>query len=297
MKVQVLVLFLSVSISLNAQEKKIVDSDQHFLNFLKTSLESGIVNSETTKNFQQRSRAYWKKHIYDYNQNPEKYDAALSLFYKNQKKYKQNNSIKIDRYKDAIESFIRFDNRNTVAKNPVLFIGSSSIVHWETSLAFPELPVTNRGFGGASLPEIIYYYDDIIKKHSPSIIVVYCDIDIERGKSPATAIKSFKELINMIQKDFPKTEILLLAMKPTLIDDFLGKDVRKNKIITNTKLIEYCNKEKNLHFVDITKPMLKLDGSLRSDIFLPDGMHLNSLGYTLWNPIIRKKIVALKKPK
>jgi len=204
---------------------------------------------------------------------------------------------KIDRFENEIENFRRFDNRNSLAKNPVLFVGSSSIVYWETSISFPEFLIINRGFGGASLPEIIHYYDDIIKKHSPSILVVYCDTDVESGKSPSVAVNAFKELVNKVKKDFPKTQILILSMKPTLIDYFLGKDVRKNKIIANKQLSEYCNDEKNLHFVDIIIPMLNPDGSLRSDIFLSDRMHLNPLGYKLWNPVIREKIASLTKLK
>jgi hypothetical protein len=40
---------------------------------------------------------------------------------------------------------------NTLALNPVLFIGSSSIVFWETAKSFPDLPLINRGFGGECL--------------------------------------------------------------------------------------------------------------------------------------------------
>jgi lysophospholipase L1-like esterase len=219
----------------------------------------------------------------------------ISLFYQNQEKLKPIDSTKIDRFENEIENFRRFDNRNSLAKNPVLFVGSSSIVYWETSISFPEFPVINRGFGGASLPEIIHYYDDIIKKHSPSILVVYSDIDVENGKSPDEAVNAFKELVNKVKKDFPETQILILSIKPALIDNFIGKDVRKNKLISNKLLLEYCNEERNLHFVDITPPMLKPDGSLRSDIFLSDGMHMNSLGYALWSPIIREKIASLTK--
>ena len=32
---------------------------------------------------------------------------------------------------------------------------------------------------------------------------------------------------------------------------------------------------------------------MRSDIFLADGMHLNALGYTLWDPLVRSKILDL----
>jgi lysophospholipase L1-like esterase len=221
----------------------------------------------------------------------------ISLFNQNPQKLKPDDSIKIDRFENEIENFRRFDNRNSPSKKPVLFVGSSSVVYWETSISFPEFPIINRGFGGASLAEIIHYYDDIIKKYSPSVLVVYSDIDIENGKSPGEAVNAFKKLINKVKKDFPETQILILSIKPALIDNFLGIDVRKNKLITNKQLLEYCNDERNLHFVDIATPMFKPDSSLRSDIFLSDGMHLNSLGYALWNPLIREKIESLIKRK
>ena len=291
----ILILFLCASIFTYAQERTIFDSDQQFIDFLENSLSNGVVNNETTQIFHQRSWAYWKEHILDYNQNPEKYHKAQTLYYQNQQNFKRNDSIDIERFENQIENFRRFDNRNTIVKNPILFIGSSSIVYWETAKSFPDLPIVNRGFGGASLPEIIHYYDDIIKKHSPSILIVYCDIDIERGKSPNVALDAFDELVNRVRKDFPQTQIVLLSMKPALVDDFLGKDVRKNKRITNKKLSEYCDDKKNIHYVDITNTMLKQDGSLRSDIFLSDGMHLNQLGYTLWDPVIRSEIMDLNK--
>jgi lysophospholipase L1-like esterase len=221
----------------------------------------------------------------------------ISLFNQNPQKPNPDDSIKIDRFESEIENFRRFDNRNSPSKNPVLFVGSSSVVYWETSISFPEYPIINRGFGGASLAEIIHYYDDIIKKYSPSVLVVYSDIDIENGKSPGEAVNAFKKLINKVKKDFPETQILILSIKPALIDNFLGIEVRKNKLITNKQLLEYCNDERNLHFVDIATPMFKPDSSLRSDIFLSDGMHLNSLGYALWNPLIREKIENLIKRK
>lgn len=293
----IVAIFFFNSISLFAQENLIEDGNQQFINYLENTLENDVVNAQTTEIFYQRSWAYWGSNLEDYILNPEKYDRVLSLYHQSQQKFKQESPIDIERYEDEIENFRRFDNRNTLAKNSILFIGSSSIRYWETSKAFPDLPIINRGFGGASIPEIIYYYDDIIKKHSPSILIVYCDIDVEQGKSPSSTVDAFKELVNKVKTDFPQTQILILSMKSTFIDEILGKDVRKNKIITNDKLNEYCNDEKNLHFVDITNTMLNSDGGLRSDIFLSDGMHMNPLGYTLWNPVIRKEINGLSKQK
>lgn len=288
-------LFLGISISINAQDNLKVDSDEQFINYLENQLGNETVNDKTIKEFHEKSRVYWHEHKLDYNVNPEKYNEAIGLFYKNKQKFKRNNSRDLHRYKDAIINFHRFDQRNTLAKNPVLFIGSSSIAGWETSISFPDLPIINRGLGGISIPEIVHYYDDILKKYAPMILVVYCDIDVESGKSPNQAVSAFKTLVNKVKTDFPQTQILLMSMKPTLIDDFLGKDVRKNKMITNKQLLEYAMHEKNTHFIDITSSMLNPEGSLRSDIFLSDGMHLNNLGYALWNPIVRKQIQSLRK--
>jgi lysophospholipase L1-like esterase len=277
-----------------AQESVPVDSNQEFVNFLENSLNSTSVNKESTREFYQRAWKYWMNNKIDYNLNPEKYSQVISLFHLNQQKYTWDKDIKLDRFEDYIENFRRFDSRNTLAKKPILFIGSSSIVYWETSTYFPDFPIINRGFGGASIPEIIYYYNDVVKKHKPSMVVIYCDIDVENGKSPDVAVNAFKELVDKIETDFPQIQILILSMKPTLIDDFLGEDVRKNKIITNNMLKSYCIDKENLHYIDITNSMFLSDGSLKSDIFLSDGMHLNELGYDLWSPIIRNKITDLK---
>ncbi|MGJ8736021.1 GDSL-type esterase/lipase family protein [Zobellia laminariae] len=291
------IFFIAFSISNYAQETSTTFNDQEFLAYLENLSENKEAASETKKEFRQKSWAYWSANKIDYNQSPEKYKKALSLYHLNQEKFNNDRVIALDRFKKAIENFKSFDSRNTLPKNPVLFVGSSSIVHWETAKAFPEFPVINRGFGGASIPEIIYYYDDVIKKHTPAILVIYSDIDVEAGKSPSVAVAAYDELLTKVKKDFPETEVLLLAMKPTLIDDFLGKEVAKNKIRTNELLSEYCATEEHMKFVDVSTPMLKPDDAVRSDIFLEDGLHMNPLGYTLWNPILKKEIGELMKTK
>ena len=203
-----------------AQELPVVDSDQQFVDFLDNTLKNEAVNPETRRAFTRRSWTYWSDRKMDYNIHPEKYEAALSLFHQNQQKFKSDRQIKIDRYEKAIESFRRFDSRNALAKDPILFVGSSSIVFWETAKSFPGLPVINRGFGGASLPEIIHYYDDVIKKHAPSVLILYSDIDVEGGKSPEVAVHAFEELIERVKTDFPTTQILRSG--PQKLDRLLG---------------------------------------------------------------------------
>jgi len=285
-----LIAFIGLSIFTFTSNAVAEDTLEEFLAFQEGALLDGIVSEETTSAFYKRSFAFWIPHAVDYNANPEKYRKIMSIYHENQKKYQRDRSIRIDRYADTIEQYRRFDSRNTLADNPILFVGSSSIVFWETALSFPEYPVINRGFGGASLSEIIHYYDDVIKKHVPSVIVVYCDIDVENGQSPEYSVDEFKKLVIRVHKDFAATEIIFLSMKPTLIDDVLGEDVRKNKITTNKLLEEYSAGKGNLHYIDISKVMFADESRLKEEIFIGDGMHMNTRGYDLWNPIVEAKI-------
>lgn len=159
-------------------------------------------DSDKTAEFYKYSFGYWMANKVDYNDHPDKYKDTMSLYHKAQEKFIRNREIKIDRFEKTIENYRRFDARNQLPKNPILFVGSSSIVFWETANSFPGYPITNRGFGGASLPEVIHYYDDVIKKHNPSMMVIYCDIDVENGKSPEFYVNAFKELINRVEQDF-----------------------------------------------------------------------------------------------
>ncbi len=292
----ILKIFLCVGISTYAQEKTTFNNKQ-FVDFLENSLENETINKESRDVFLNKSRTYWRDNKLDYNLNPEKYKKAILLFHENQKKYEQKNS-KINtnsknRIENAIKNFQNLDDRNTFSKNSVLFVGSSRIAGWKTSISFPEFQVINRGIGGMNMNEIIDNYHTLIKKYSPSIIAIYCDIDIEQGKSPKEAVNLFKRLVSHIRKDSPKSSILLLSMKPVMIDDFIGKDIRENKKTANKRLLKYSSKDKNVHFIDLASPMLSPNGKLKTEIFIEDGMHLNEFGYSIWNPIIRNKIIEL----
>ncbi len=281
-------------LNLHAQESPQSETLEQYIAFLEDAQAAATVSEEATAQFYRRSFAFWMPNKLAYNAEPEKFRKAMDLYRQGQAKYVRDRSIEIDRFESIIESFRRFDARNTLAKDPILFVGSSSMVFWETANSFPEYPIINRGFGGASLPEVIHYYDDVIKKHNPSMVLLYCDIDVEQGRSPEFSVNAFKELVDRIEQDFPETPVLLLSMKPTLIDDFLGKDVRENKLLTNQLLLEYAESKEALHYVDITSSMIDANGQLKDNIFIDDGMHLNALGYELWDPIIKREIDSLR---
>jgi hypothetical protein len=299
MKKHIIIVLLLCNLTGYSQKNIHSKEDLEYIEFLQKTLKTEPVSHLIKNIFSKKSNAYWKERKINYNLHPEKYKKTIALYHKNldnlkslkaKPKSKKNSPREI-----KVKNFEKYDKRNTILKNSVLFVGSSSIAGWETSVSFPKFSIINRGIGGMDLGEIISYYDILIKKHSPSIIAIYCDIDIEQGKSPKSALEHYIILTKKIKTDFPKVDILLLSMKPVLIDDFIGKDIRKNKKITNKLLLKLSTKDKRIHFIDLASPMFENNGLLKTNIFIEDGMHLNEAGYNIWNPIVRKKINSLIK--
>jgi len=277
----------------DSQDSKAIDK---FRVLLEDSLQKTSIGSEDVKTFYEHTLPFWREHLQDYLQNPDRYQSLLSLYCKNQALYRPALIVSdIDKYKAEIERFKNLDARDTTPSKAVLFVGSSSIVLWETAAAFPCYPVINRGFGGSTLIDVNHFYNEVVKKYAPAVIVLYCDSDIYLGAVPAMVLKRFQDFSGRVGRDFPDTKLIFLSIKPTPTDVFWGKDVRENGVIANGLIKEFVASQKNLRFVDVATPMFR-DGKLRLDIFLPDGMHLNARGYSIWNPIVAENLSNIYPP-
>jgi lysophospholipase L1-like esterase len=280
-----------------AVETQTPETLDQFQQFLEESLHREPAEKQDAKIFHDRAGLFWNDHLKDYLADPLRYQSLLTIYYKVQDLYGHEHVLDppvqdLDRFKTRIEAFRHWDSQNTTPKNAVLFVGSSSIGLWETSDAFASYPIINRGFGGATLIELNHFYDDVIRKYAPAVIVVYCDHDVYIGEEPTTVLERFEALSSRIEKDLPKTRVMFLSIKPTPTDDLYGKDVRHNAAVTNELIKDFIATQKNMRFVDVATPMFR-DGKLRSDIFLSDGMHLNAEGYRLWNSVVTKPLADL----
>jgi lysophospholipase L1-like esterase len=272
------------------------DALEVFRGFLERSLQKRSVTQPEVKAFYDSASSFWDEHVQDYLSHPDRYKSLLSLYYKNEALYGPDTAINLERYRSQIENFERLDAKNSVPANVILFVGSSSVVHWETAAAFPAYPVINRGFGGSTLAEVNYFYDDLVKKYNPAVIVLYCDNDIYYGVAPSVALQRFQEFSARVGRDFPNTKLVFLSMKPTPTDALYGEHVRDNEAIANGMIKSFIETQRNMRYVDIATPMLQ-NGGPHSDIFLADGMHMNARGYEIWNPIVAKQLAELYAPR
>ena len=121
------------------------------------------------------------------------------------------------RFEAEIKAFEAWDRQNSFPPRAVLFVGSSSIRKWQTAEGFPELPVINRGFGGSHISEVNHFFERIVFKYSPRVIVFYAgDNDIADGKSPERVFHDFQTLAEMVHGRLPETRLIYLPIKPSL---------------------------------------------------------------------------------
>jgi lysophospholipase L1-like esterase len=198
----------------------------------------------------------------------------------------KNGSVKDpdpNRFEKQIDIFSSWDKKNSYPKNSVLFVGSSSIRLWETRIFFPDYPVINRGFGGAHISDVVYFYNQLVLKYKPQIIIFYAgDNDIAYDKSTEQVIDDYKRFIQLVKTDLPDTKIIYLPIKPSLARWQFWSNMRA----VNISIQEYCEDEHNLYYVDSAIPTLGIDNQPDTSLFIADSLHLNLKGYQNWSDIL-----------
>ena len=196
-----------------------------------------------------------------------------------------------------IEEINAFKKADSVAypfpnENPIVFAGSSSFRKWTNMQeAFPNYPVINRGFGGATLPDLVRYAKDIIIRYMPKQVVIYCgenDLASSDNITADTVYKRFKELYYLIRDDLPRTEIDFVSIKPSPSRLKIQPEVIKaNKLIR--KFLDKQDKNK-AYYIDVYSAMINDDGSIKKELFIEDNLHMNEKGYAIWQRIISHEL-------
>ena len=109
---------------------------------------------------------------------------------------------------DEIQAFKKLDSLKMPNKNGILFVGSSSLRKWaDLEKVYKNYGAINRGFGGSTLANAIYYADDVIFPYEARQIVIYSgENDIAEGASPEVTFDRFKILFELIRKKKPKAK-------------------------------------------------------------------------------------------
>ncbi len=183
-----------------------------------------------------------------------------------------------------VSYFKKLDSITPPPTNPILFIGSSSFTKWvDVKNYFPGYTILNRAFGGSSLPDVIYFAEEVIFKYNPKQIIIYCGENDVAGNATAEKVfERFKTLHTLIRTKLPKVSIVFVSLKPSPSrEKFWPVMIEANGMIK-----QFAKKHRKTYFVDIYQSMFNSDGKIMSDIFLSDKLHMNKKGYEIWQPIL-----------
>lgn len=198
--------------------------------------------------------------------------------------------LDLARYQAEIDAFVRWDRKNSFPRDAVLFTGSSSIAGWSTASAFPDLPVINRGFGGAQIAEVLHYFEQVVTPYRARVIVLYVgDNDVAQGVSPEKVVAGFREFVTRARAVRPDTAIVFLSVKKSAARlEFwpLAEQV-------NAAIREICRADQRLRFIDVATELLDAQDAPRDELFQADRLHLKPEGYARWTSRLRPVIDEL----
>lgn len=195
---------------------------------------------------------------------------------------------------DEIQAFKKKDSVAPPPANPILFIGSSSFRLWSgLQAAFPGYTIVNRAFGGATIQDMIFYKEDILKPYKPRQIVMYCgenDFAASDSVSVETVVERFKMFYTYTRSLYPGIPFHYVSMKPSVA----RKRLMPKYQVANAAIAAYIQSQPNTGYLDVYSPMLLPDGNPRPDIFIQDNLHMNPKGYAIWIPIIKPILIKDK---
>lgn len=171
-----------------------------------------------------------------------------------------------------------------------VFYGSSTIRLWKNlNLDFPNLNTLNLGFGGAFIHSLSDYFEELFHDLNPKAIVLYLGgNDLTLGYSAKKITDEIVLFLDKIHQKFPDAKIYNIAIKPSLERE---NELTKIKEI-NTRLEAVSQTLPYLFQIDFYQKMMR-DKSIRKELFLQDGLHLNSDGYKVLKDAIEEKLYQL----
>ncbi|MBE6233531.1 MAG: hypothetical protein E7118_03545 [Bacteroidales bacterium] len=198
----------------------------------------------------------------------------------------------IRRYASDVDELAAKAAADSRSELDVVFFGSSSIRLWKgLEEMMSPLSVVNRGYGGATVRDILVNYDRIMAHYSPKAFVVFCDNDICGNKgldlSAVGVLDHYRLLFNRLAKDYPGVPVYFLSWKYSEC----RASLRKTQKLVNDMMADYAASDPQVTFVDVNSTLLMPDGNVNQALFESDALHINREGYLLWTSVLKPHLL------
>ena len=184
-----------------------------------------------------------------------------------------------DAWLHEIEAYIDADRQATLPENPVVVVGGRRVKLWEGlgDLLAPQ-PVLMRGFGDATIEDVIHHYERLAAFYDPSAVVFLpsgSEFHIRDSKSADDFMRALRELAALdAEHRKQRTLVLFVPVKTPLvqgdhakIDDIAGRMAR------------WAANDPRIAVIDANPLLASANGDPNPAFFRPDGSSLNEAGY------------------
>ena len=192
---------------------------------------------------------------------------------------------KTRRYTANIERFAELDRKSPPPAHPTVFLGSSTFTRWSAvPQVFQDYKAINRGFGGSSLADILYFFDRLVTPYEPRAIVLYIGTnDITGGTTPEKFLANFKTFHHKVQAVSPDTHIYFISLIPAPIRESKAPAMDQ----ANQLVRDYIVNKPQLHYIDARFALSTPEGKPDPAFYVADRLHPNEKGYAILAPLIK----------
>ena len=197
------------------------------------------------------------------------------------------------RYESAILGFEAMDAKSQPTEGAILLTGSSSIARWndQAEAALAPLSVIPRGFGGSVMGDVLHYLDRVALAYKPRAILIYEGDNDTWYKVPEEKIISqFEEIVARVNAVLPETRVYALSVKPSVARIGVWPAAQR----VSARMHAIAESDPLVHYIDVASPFLKADGTVMTDIFVEDGLHLNDKGNEIWGRAIKAGLMKVE---
>jgi lysophospholipase L1-like esterase len=171
----------------------------------------------------------------------------------------------------------------------LLFIGSSSIVYWESLREdFKTYSIVKAGFGGSRIQDAIDAFTRLVLPHHPRLVILFSgtnDINGDADSAPAEYVcEKVKEFHTLLKKELPHTKFFYISLTPAPSRFHVVNDVVKAN-----RLIKRLAKDQGFTFVDLQTEFLD-EGKPKPEYFIEDMLHMNAKGYEKWVSVMKPMV-------